>query len=108
MFNSEHDPVLQTIAMEGLRLYFLACPFAGFNIIISIYFTSTERPLPAHIISLLRGFIVIVPMAFLLSFLGQIRGVWCAFLATELLVALIGALLFWRCQKSITKEERTS
>lgn len=108
VFNSEHDPVLQTIAMEGLRLYFLACPFAGFNIIISIYFTSTERPLPAHIISLLRGFIVIVPMAFLLSFLGQIRGVWCAFPATELLVALIGALLFWRCQKSITKEERTS
>lgn len=100
IFNSERDPMLQTIAMEGLRLYFLACPFAGFNIIISIYFTSTERPLPAHIISLLRGFIVIIPMAFLLSILGQIKGVWCAFPATELLVAVIGALLFWRCQKN--------
>lgn len=100
IFNSEHDPMLQTIAMEGLQLYFLACPFAGFNIIISIYFTSTERPLPAHILSLLRGFIVIIPMAFVLSLLGQIRGVWCAFPATELLVSVIGILLYWRCQKS--------
>lgn len=96
IFNSENDPMLQAIAMEGLCLYFLACPFAGFNIIISIYFTSTERPFPAHIISLLRGFIVIIPMAFLLSILGEIKGVWCAFPATEILVAVIGVFLFRR------------
>ena len=93
-FNSENDPLLQSIAAQGLRLYFIACPFAGFNIIISVYFTSTERPLPAHIISLLRGFIVIIPMAFLLSSVGKILGVWCAFPATELLVAITG-FIFW-------------
>ncbi len=94
VFNSENDPLLQSIAAQGLRLYFIACPFAGFNIIISVYFTSTERPLPAHIISLLRGFIVIIPMAFLLSSVGKILGVWCAFPATELLVAITG-FIFW-------------
>ena len=41
IFNSERNELLQTIAVEGLKLYFIACPFAGFNIIISIYFTST-------------------------------------------------------------------
>ena len=96
IFNSEHDAMLQAIAMDGLRLYFIACPFAGFNIILSIYFTSTQRPLPAHIISLLRGFIVIIPMAFLLSVVAQIHGVWCAFPATEFVVAVIGLLLFRR------------
>ncbi|WP_124100059.1 MATE family efflux transporter [Ruminococcus sp. Marseille-P6503] len=90
IFNSERSAVLQNIAEEGLRLYFTACPFAGFNIIISVYFTASERPLPANIISLLRGFFVIIPMAFLLSQLGKIRGVWCAFPATELLTAVIG------------------
>lgn len=94
IFNSEQNATLQSIASEGLRLYFIACPFAGFNVVISMYFTSTERPRPAHIISILRGFLLIIPMAFLLSWLGKIRGVWCAFPATELLVALIGLLFF--------------
>lgn len=46
IFNSEQNAMLQNIATEGLRLYFTACPFAGFNVIISMYFTSTERPRP--------------------------------------------------------------
>lgn len=96
IFNSEQNAMLQKIATEGLRLYFLACPFAGFNIIISMYFTSTEWPRPAHVISLLRGFLVIIPMAFLLSWVGEIHGVWCAFPATELLVAVIGLCFFLR------------
>lgn len=100
IFNSEQNAMLQNIATEGLRLYFTACPFAGFNVIISMYFTSTERPRPAHVISILRGFLVIIPMAFLLSWIGKIHGVWCAFPATELLVAVIGLLFFARIRKS--------
>ena len=92
IFNSEQNPLLQSIAAEGMRLYFVACPFAGFNVIISMYFTSMECPRPAHIISILRGFLVIIPMAFLLSWMGKIYGVWCAFPATELLVSIIGLL----------------
>lgn len=89
-FNSEHDALLQNIAVEGLRLYFLACPFAGFNIILSVFFTSTELPRPAQILSLLRGFAVILPAAFLLSAAFGTTGVWCAFPATELSVACLG------------------
>ncbi len=94
VFNSENNEMLQSIATQGLRLYFLACPFAGFNVILSMYFTYTEQSNPANVISLLRGFVVIIPMAFLLSAVWKIQGVWCAFPATELLVAAVGAVLF--------------
>ena len=94
IFNSEQNERLQSIATQGLRLYFTACPFAGFNILMAMYFTSTERTRPAHILSLLRGFFVIIPMAFALAAIGGIQGVWCAFAATELLVAGIGLALF--------------
>lgn len=67
IFNSEGSALLQTLAAQGMKLYFIACPFAGFNVIISMYFTSSERARPAHIISLLRGFIIIIPAAFILS-----------------------------------------
>ena len=96
VFNSEGNATLQAIAEQGLRLYFIACPFAGCNVVMAMYFTSTERPLPAHAISLLRGFFIILPMAFLLAAVGQMVGIWLAFPVTECLVALLAVGLFLR------------
>ena len=101
LFNSEKDPLLQTIAVQGLKLYFTACPFVGFNVILSAYFTSTDFAPPAHAISLLRGFFLIIPMAYLLSGIWGTAGVWCAFPATELIVAIAGAALFLLCRKRL-------
>lgn len=91
LFNSEHNAQLQQIASQGLKLYFTATVFAGFNIIVSMYFASTERAVPAHIISLLRGLFVIVPMAFIMAAIWGVTGVWLAFPVTELLIAALGA-----------------
>lgn len=102
VFNSENNSVLQALAVTGLRLYFIACPFIGFNIVAATYFTSTERPRPAQIISLLRGFFVLIPMAFLLSALLKMTGVWCAYPLTEFTVALIGLVFYI----SIKRKER--
>lgn len=99
VFNSEGNATLQAIAEQGLRLYFIACPFAGCNVVMAMYFTSTERPLPAHAISLLRGFFIILPMAFLLAAVGQMVGIWLAFPVTECLVALLAVGLFLRSQR---------
>ena len=99
VFNSEGNATLQAIAEQGLRLYFIACPFAGCNVVMAMYFTSTERPLPAHAISLLRGFFIILPMAFLLAAVGQMVGIWLAFPVTECLVALLAVVLFLRSQR---------
>lgn len=94
IFNSENNALLQSIAVTGLKIYFTACVFAGFNIILSVYFTSTEHARPAHIISVLRGFIIIIPMAFLLSSISGMTGVWLTFPTTEFIVAMIGLTLF--------------
>ena len=83
VFNSENNLKLQEIAEYGLRLYFTGIPAAGLNIILSIFFTSTEQAVPAHIISLLRGMVLIIPIAFFLSGLWGMTGVWLAFPATE-------------------------
>ncbi|MCJ7835964.1 MATE family efflux transporter [Cuneatibacter sp. NSJ-177] len=93
VFNSEQNVQLQEIATAGLKLYFTSALFMGTNIVISIFFTSTDRALPAHILSLLRGLIVLVPMALLFSYLAGIQGVWLSFPATEGLVTLLGLLL---------------
>lgn len=98
IFNSEKNIELQRIAVTGLKLYFLSAPFVGYNIILATYFTSIEKALPAHILSILRGLVVIIPMAFFLSALWKMAGVWLAYPITELLVALLG-LLQYMCAK---------
>ena len=76
IFNNELNMQLQEIATSGLKIYFIALFFLSFNIVISVFFTSIEKALPAFVISLLRGFLIIVPMAFLLSEIAGMSGAW--------------------------------
>ncbi len=94
IFNSEKNQTLQSLAETGLKIYFIACPFIGFNIVLATCFISTEKPLYAQIISLSRGFFVLIPIAFLLSALFQMTGVWCAYPMSEWIVAVIGLILY--------------
>ena len=99
IFNSEQNMQLQEIAAAGLKLYFTAIPFVGFNIIVSAYFTSTEKALPAQIISLSRGLLMIIPMTCFLSFILKMTGVWLSFPVTECFVALAGIALYIKSER---------
>lgn len=90
VFNKERDVSLQNIAVSGLKIYFTAIPFAGFNIILSTHFTATEKALPAQVISLARALFVILPTAFLLSSAFGVTGVWLTYPVTEAVVCLTG------------------
>lgn len=93
VFNSENNTALQQIAVQGLKLYFTGAPFAGFNIIAAMFFTAREKPLPAHAISVLRGLVLIVPAAFIMSRLFGLYGVWLSFTASEFLCAVCACVI---------------
>lgn len=88
-FNTDDNIVMQRLAEHGLKIYFIACPFAGFNTVMASYMIASDSPRPANVISILRGFAVIIPMTFLLSSLFGITGLWSAFPLTELAVAVV-------------------
>ena len=108
VFNSEQDPAMQAIACQGLRLYFLAAPFAGVNIILAVYFASVEQAVPAQAVSLLRGVLVILPMAVALAAAFGMVGVWMAFPVSEALVALVAWALLRRCRRTLYPASRES
>lgn len=89
IFNSGRDMDLQRIAVEGLKIYFTACPFVGANILLAIYFAATDQAAPAQMISLLRGLIVIIPLAFIMANVAGLTGVWMTFPLTELVVCVV-------------------
>ena len=94
IFNSEQNMKLQELAVVGLRLYFTSMIVAGYNIVITVFFTSTERALPAQVLTLLRGFILIIPLSFLMAKLWGMNGIWLTFPVAEFIVAAIGWVLY--------------
>lgn len=102
LFNLQQDPLLQSLAEEGIHMAFLACPFAGINIILSMYFTATGRSFPAQVLAALRGFLLPIPLAALFANRWGTLGLWLVFPVTEIL-SLAAAWTFYRRTASVRK-----
>lgn len=93
VFNSENDKYLKELADVGLKLYFIATPFIGFNIVASTFLTSSMKNISAQVISLLRGLFVLLPITFLLSYLFKMTGIWLAYPTSEAIVFIVSLAL---------------
>lgn len=89
VFNGENNAILTRLASHGMRIYFSGILFAGVNILMSVYFVAIFNPRPAYLVSLLRGLIILVPAAILLSRVFDMTGTWLSFPVTEVLVSLV-------------------
>lgn len=78
-FNDAQNVQMQNIATVGLKVYFISCVFAGFNIIVSAYFAATAHARPAYLITI-----------------WGMTGVWCSLPVAESLVSLIALALYYR------------
>lgn len=102
VFNSEGNMVLQRIAETGLKLYFLSNIFMGYNTIVATFFTSVEKALPAHVLSLLRGLVLIIPLAFVMAALWGMNGIWLCFPVTEAATAILGIFVYFKIIKTFS------
>lgn len=89
VFNSEHNAILQQMAIKGMRLYFIGFMISGYNIITSVFFSATEKARLSSIISTMRGLIGIIIVAVIMAIVFHLNGIWLAFPVTELMTALL-------------------
>ena len=94
VFNRDNIEELQRISVNGLRIYFTAFIFVGYNIITCVYFSSRDKAKQAFIISILRGFIFIMPSIFILSSIFNMTGVWLSFPVAEILTSIFSFIFF--------------
>lgn len=94
IFNSKQSTEIVELATTGLRIYFIGFLFAGINIIVAAYLSAIENTRGAFIISIARGFVLIVPLVFLLSKVWNMLGVWLSFVLSEFLVALLAVFIY--------------
>lgn len=91
-FNHERSIQLQTMAQEGLRLYFAGYLFAGMNIAACAFLSAVNRSGHALTISLLRSCVLLIPMAIALSMALGTSGVWLAFVVTEAVCCVLSLI----------------
>lgn len=96
LFNREHTAVLTGIASEGMRIYFISLFFSGVNIAAAAFLSSADRPKEAFAVSILRGFILIIPAAWLMSSLFGLTGVWLSVPAAEAVVCILSIIFIFR------------
>lgn len=93
IFNSESNLEISRIAGVGLRIYFLGFFFVGINIVTTMFLSATENARDAFLISIARGFVIIIPLVLILSKIWHMTGVWIAFVLTEFIVTVAAIYL---------------
>ncbi len=87
--------------IHALRAFSMCILFAGFNILLSNIYTAREIPVPAFIISTLRGFVILMPVMIVLIFFGE-KAFWYTYFGTE----FISFIIFWTYSKFFMKKTK--
>jgi len=104
LFNTD-DPELFNIAVSGMRIFSLALPVVGFQIVAANFFQSIGKAKIATFLSLLRQLILLAPLLIILPGRFGLEGVWMATPISDFGSALItGFFLFWQMKKLGTEE----
>ena len=96
IFNRDHDPILTSIASDGMKIYFFSLFFSGINIVAGSFLSSSDRPKQAFVVSILRGFVLIVPVAWIFAKLLGMTGIWMSVPVTEALVCVVAVWFLFR------------
>ena len=108
-FNND-SPELLDIGTRGLRLFLLALPLVGFQIITGNYFQSTGKAGLSALISLLRQVIVLVPILLILPKYIGLDGVWLAGPIADTVSAIITSVFliieFQRLNRAIAFQNK--
>lgn len=100
IFNKEQNQELAQIAVQGIRLYFIAFLFMGLNIVSAAFFAAMSQPVKASVISLTRGCAAVIPSALVLSSLFHMNGIWMTIPCAELITAAISVFFLLLLKKN--------
>ncbi|MBK3518088.1 MATE family efflux transporter [Carboxylicivirga sp. N1Y132] len=101
-FNNDSKELLD-IGTRGLRLFLLALPLVGFQIITGNYFQSTGKAGLSALLSLLRQVIVLMPVLIILPKQLGLDGVWLAGPIADTVSAVITSFFLVRELKRLNR-----
>ncbi|MBC5629712.1 MATE family efflux transporter [Clostridium sp. NSJ-6] len=105
IFNSENIAELTMLAINGIKIYFVGFIFVGINIISAAFLSGTSNVKPAFMISMLRGFVLLIPIAYILANIYNMNGVWISFVVAELLTFIVSVWKLYADKKVMNNKD---
>ncbi|MBS5079899.1 MAG: MATE family efflux transporter [Clostridiales bacterium] len=96
IFNESGDAGFTKIALEGIRIYFLAFIPMGINVVMAAVLSAKDQPARSMLIALLRGVILNVVLILVFPNLWNMTGVWMVVPVTELITAAVCGVVQFR------------
>ena len=90
-----------SIGTVALRIISFSFLLAGVNVISSSYFQALGHGVLALWVSIIRQLVVLLPVAWLLSFAGRLDLIWLAFPVAEMVAFALCLAFRARCRKNI-------
>ena len=98
-----HDEALLDMSAEGLRILTIGFPVVGFQIIGTNFFQSLGMVKKSIILSLSRQILFLLPMLYALPLWYGANGVWMSFPISDILSALLTAIMLRRLFRKFNK-----
>ncbi|MBA2913330.1 MATE family efflux transporter [Limosilactobacillus frumenti] len=92
IFNTQHSWQLVHFASVGLPIYFTSAFFTALNYLFILFLTAINGARASFSLSLLRGYLILLPLIMILPTILGIDGVWAAVPITEMTVTVVGAI----------------
>ena len=98
-----HDEALLSMSAEGLRILTIGFPIVGFQMIGTNFFQSLGMVKKSIILSLSRQLLFLLPLLYTLPLWHGANGVWMSFPVSDVLSALLTAILLRRLFKKFNQ-----
>lgn len=95
-FNTAHASQLVTYASTGLPIYFTSVFFSALNLLFILFLTAIGAARASFSLSILRGYLILLPAIVILAKIAGIKGVWAAVPLTEFIITCIGSIVIYQ------------
>lgn len=89
------DETLTRIAREGFRIYFIAYPVVGCQIVIQNFFQSVGKPQMSIFLSLTRQLLFLIPFLIILPRFWGVAGVWASMAGSDFIAFVVAVVTLW-------------
>jgi MATE efflux family protein len=102
------DPELIAMSIRGIRINMCVFPVIGYQMVITTFFMSIGKAKISMFLSLSRQLIFLLPLLIILPRYFESDGVWAALPASDLLSAVVTAVIMVVFMKRFKKQNKLS
>ena len=90
------EPELLDIAVTAMRISMISMVLIGFNVLVTTTFQGLSKGVTALVLSLIKQFVVFIPLLYLCRYLWELTGVWISWPIADTISTAIAFVFIYR------------